>query len=125
MIEPVRGQIALLNPGSLLVRRILLWGAQYLVPRLDGRVLVGSTEEKAGFDKSTTSAGIGGLLELAVRLVPALASAAIETNLGWITARQSGWVAVHRAGCQESIVSMLPPAISARASSFRRGRRCC
>lgn len=79
-IEPVRGQIALLNPGAVILRRILLWGAQYLVPRLDGRVLIGSTEEHAGFDKSTTAAGIGGLLELGVRLVPALATAALERS---------------------------------------------
>jgi glycine oxidase len=77
-IEPVRGQIALLNPGAVVLRRILMWGAQYLVPRLDGRVLIGSTEEHAGFEKSTTAAGIGGLLELGVKLVPALASAALE-----------------------------------------------
>ncbi len=77
-IEPVRGQIALLNPGSVVLRRILLWGARYLVPRLDGLVLIGSTEEHAGFDKSTTAAGIGSLLELGMRLVPALAQAAIE-----------------------------------------------
>ena len=44
-IKPIRGQIALLNPGGALFRRVLLWGARYLVPRLDGRVLVGSTEE--------------------------------------------------------------------------------
>jgi glycine oxidase len=77
-IEPIRGQITLLNPGAVILRRILLWGAQYLVPRLDGRVLIGSTEECAGFDKSTTAAGIGSLLGLGVKLVPSLASAAIE-----------------------------------------------
>ncbi len=79
-IQPVRGQIALLNPGAVILRRILMWGAQYLVPRLDGRVLIGSTEEHAGFDKNPTAAGIGGLLELGVKLVPALAGAALERS---------------------------------------------
>jgi glycine oxidase len=79
-IEPVRGQIALLNPGRMLFRRVLMWGARYLVPRLDGRVLIGSTEEHTGFDKHTTAAGIGGLLELGVRLVPALADAVLEAS---------------------------------------------
>jgi glycine oxidase len=77
-IQPVRGQIVLLNPGTVVVRRILLWGAQYLVPRVDGRVLIGSTEERVGFEKTTTAAGIGGLLGLGVKLVPALAGAVVE-----------------------------------------------
>ncbi len=77
-VHPVRGQIALLNPGRVLFRRVLIWGARYLVPRLDGRVLVGSTEEDAGFEKITTAEGVGGLLQLATTLVPALAQAELE-----------------------------------------------
>jgi glycine oxidase len=77
-IRPIRGQIALLNPGRPLFRHVLIWGARYLVPRQDGRVLVGSTEEDAGFEKQTTAAGIGGLLQLAAQLVPALAQANVE-----------------------------------------------
>jgi glycine oxidase len=77
-IRPVRGQIALLNTGRPLCRRILLWGSRYLVPRPDGRVLVGSTEEDAGFNKQTTAAAVGELLALACRLVPALADAHLE-----------------------------------------------
>ena len=53
-------------------------GTQYLVPRSDGRVLIGSTEEHAGFEKNTTAAGIGGLLALALRLVPDLENAPLE-----------------------------------------------
>ena len=79
-IEPVRGQIALLNPGASVFRRILISGAQYLVPRLDGRVLIGSTEERAGFVKTPTAAGIKGLLDLGIRLVPALAGAPLEKS---------------------------------------------
>lgn len=77
-IQPVRGQIALLNPGRMLFQRILLCGSRYLVPRQDGRVLIGSTEEDAGFDKSTTEEGIRGLLDLGTRLVPALGDAPVE-----------------------------------------------
>jgi len=77
-IKPIRGQIALLNSGSPLFRRILLWGSRYLVPRADGRVLVGSTEEDAGFDKRTTSQAISDLLSMANMLVPDLATAHLE-----------------------------------------------
>ncbi|HEV3263231.1 MAG TPA: glycine oxidase ThiO [Gemmataceae bacterium] len=77
-IRPVRGQIACLNTGVALVHRVLLHGARYLVPRLDGRILVGSTEEDAGFDKRTTAGAIGGLLEFALSLVPGLVGAHVE-----------------------------------------------
>ncbi len=74
-IRPVRGQIALLEtcvPGP---RPILLSGKRYLVPRADGRLLVGSTEEDAGFAACATAAGISGLLTFAASLVPSLAGA--------------------------------------------------
>jgi len=77
-IKPVRGQIALLNTGRPLLRRVLMSGPRYLVPRLDGRVLVGSTEEDVGFDRRTTAAAIGDLLALAVALVPVLGAAPLE-----------------------------------------------
>jgi glycine oxidase len=78
VVFPVRGQIALLSSSPPLLRRILLEGKRYLVPRPDGRVLVGSTEEDAGFDKRTTAAAIADLLSLAQRLVPGLAHAHLE-----------------------------------------------
>jgi glycine oxidase len=77
-ITPVRGQIVLLHGDKPTLRHILLAGARYLVPRGDGRILAGSTEEHAGFDKRNTAAGVQGLLELATRLVPALAEAPVE-----------------------------------------------
>jgi glycine oxidase len=77
-VRPVRGQIALLNTGVEGTRPLLLQGKRYLVPRPDGRVLVGSTEEDAGFDARPTAGGIEGLLALASRLVPKLADAPLE-----------------------------------------------
>jgi glycine oxidase len=53
-------------------------GPRYLVPRDDGRVLVGSTEEEVGFDKSTTEAGIGELVKLAGEIIPDLTTTRIE-----------------------------------------------
>jgi glycine oxidase len=77
-VHPVRGQIVLLKTEVPLLRRILLWGSRYLVPRADDRVLVGSTEEEAGFAKRTTAEAIGQLLTLAHTLVPRLAAAELE-----------------------------------------------
>jgi glycine oxidase len=76
-IRPVRGQIALLHSDTAL-RPILLRGKRYIVPRLDGRVLIGSTEEEAGFDARPTAQAIAELLAFAVDLVPGLASAVVD-----------------------------------------------
>jgi glycine oxidase len=70
--------MALLNTGMPLFRHVLLWGSRYVVPRADGRVLIGSTEENAGFEKRTTAEAIAGLLALGSGLVPGLASAHVE-----------------------------------------------
>jgi glycine oxidase len=77
-ITPVRGQIALLNTESPAVRPIVLQDKRYLVPRPDGRVLVGATEEDAGFDARATAGGVSGLLEFAQRIVPSLRDATLE-----------------------------------------------
>ncbi len=77
-VKPVRGQIVQLNQQPLPFTHILQTGPRYLVPRPDGRILVGSTEEDVGFEKRNTAQGIAGLIQLAMRLVPALKEATIE-----------------------------------------------
>jgi glycine oxidase len=77
-VKPVRGQIALLRASTSGPERLILCGKRYLVPRDDGRVLVGSTEEDAGFVKQTTAAAVADLLRFAAGMVPGLAGAAVE-----------------------------------------------
>lgn len=79
-VKPVRGQIVLLDTGQPLLRRIVNVRRRYLVPRAEGRVLVGSTEEEVGFDNRTTAAGVAGLLAFALRLVPQFEQARVETT---------------------------------------------
>jgi glycine oxidase len=78
-LRPVRGQMVLLSSPRQVLRSIVNAGKQYLVPRPDGRILVGSTEEDAGFDKRTTAQAIRDLLDLAVRLAPPLQELTMET----------------------------------------------
>jgi glycine oxidase len=75
-VRPIRGQIALLQ-SDLPLTRVITCGPRYLVPRGDGLVLVGSTEEDVGYDRQPTAAGIGGLLTFAQALAPRLASASL------------------------------------------------
>jgi glycine oxidase len=78
-VHPVRGQIVLFRPQTQVLRKIIQVGERYLVPRLDGRVLAGSTEEPgAGYDRSTTPQGVQGLIDFAHELVPALRDAEVE-----------------------------------------------
>lgn len=79
-IKPIRGQIALLKCEQPLFSRIVNEGKRYLVPRLDGRVIVGSTEEDAGFDHTTSDDSIAELIEFAASLVPQLSAAPLEQS---------------------------------------------
>jgi len=74
-IRPIRGQMLLYDAPHILLPAIVNWGLNYLVPRRDGLILVGSTLEDVGFEKRTTDAGLAELRGLARRLVPALAEA--------------------------------------------------
>lgn len=77
-IEPVRGQIVLLRVDRLPFTHIIEAGRRYLVPRADGRILIGSTEERAGFMKENTAEGIEELLRFSGRVVPSLNAARFE-----------------------------------------------
>lgn len=79
-IRPVRGQMALFNTGCVGVRPILLQGKRYLVPRPDGRLLAGSTEEEVGFDSRPTDDGIAGLIAFATGLMPSLKNRPLEKS---------------------------------------------
>ena len=74
LVEPVRGQIVrLADPVGLAT--VLESEDVYLVPRSDGRILVGATVERTGFVKEVTAAGVAGLLAHAIALAPSLESA--------------------------------------------------
>lgn len=77
-VSPVRGQMVLLEQHPLPLTCLVQQGRRYLVPRSDGRLLVGATEEQAGFNKQNTADGIGGLLDFAQSLIPSLKQARFE-----------------------------------------------
>lgn len=79
-VTPVRGQMLLLRAPAGLVRHILATRQHYIIPRRDGRVLVGSTLEDVGFDKSVTQDARDRLLAFATGLVPALQDCSIEQH---------------------------------------------
>ncbi|HYW38695.1 MAG TPA: glycine oxidase ThiO, partial [Terriglobales bacterium] len=80
--RPVKGQmLCVAMPEKELVRhvvRTVAWTPDvYLIPRSDGRMLIGATAEEAGFDKQTVPETIQKLRQAALDLVPKLADARI------------------------------------------------
>ena len=71
-LRPVKGQIMRLHDprGPGLITRVLRMSAGYLVPRGDGRYVLGATMEERGFDTSVTAGAVFELLREATELVP-------------------------------------------------------
>jgi glycine oxidase ThiO len=75
-VVPRKGQLIALQvpPGEDLPLNTVLFGTEiYIVPRRDGRIVIGATSEDVGFAAGNTSEGIAGLFDRAIRLCPALA----------------------------------------------------
>jgi glycine oxidase len=76
--RPVKGQmLCLAMPSRTLLKHVVRSPQVYLIPRSDGRLLVGATVEEAGFDKRTDPETIQRLHRAALRLVPKLRDAKI------------------------------------------------
>lgn len=77
-VKPVRGQVLRLLPAQSLPWTLVCdHQGRYLVPRLNGSVLIGSTMEEVGFDDRVTEDGQEVLAEAAASLIPTLAEATI------------------------------------------------
>ena len=116
--RPVRGQIALLRFPRPVLSRVINMGVDYLLPRADGRLLVGSTLEDAGFDGTTTTEAIERLRAVAANLLGDISSASLEQvwaglrpgsidglpSIGRIPGYRNGFVAAghFRAGLHQS-----------------------
>ena len=72
-VRPVKGQILTLRRAAgapPLADRLVRTPRCYLVPRADGRVVVGATMEERGFDRRVTAEGVFRLLEAAREVLP-------------------------------------------------------
>lgn len=73
-VSPRKGQILSLTSSRPEFHRMIRWEHAYVVHRRNGDLIVGATNEDAGFDRSVTPAGVGGLLEKAQQLSSHLAN---------------------------------------------------
>lgn len=71
-VQPVLGQMLLYKLPANSLRTIVLHHGRYAIPRVDGHVLVGSTLEQRGFDKTITDDARNDLRIAAEKMLPAL-----------------------------------------------------
>ena len=82
-VRPVKGQtVRLRDPaGPGLVTRVVRSEEMYLVPRGDGRYVLGATVEERGFDTSVTAGAVHDLLREAAEVVPGVLELEVEETL--------------------------------------------
>jgi glycine oxidase len=102
-VRPVKGQMLALrmDAAAPLVNHVIWAPNVYLVPRRDGRLIVGATVEEKGFDQSLTAGGVLSLLEAAWRVVPAIEELPIDEM----------WVG-HRPGSRDDAPILGPGALN-------------
>jgi len=71
-ITAVKGQMICFPPVEIPDMCMIMEGDRYIIPRLDGRIIVGSTRENTGFDASTTQQAFDELSTFAKQLFPTL-----------------------------------------------------
>jgi glycine oxidase len=79
-VRPVKGQILRLRDprGAGLLERVVRFEGGYLVPRGDGRYVLGATVEERGFDTTVTAGGLYELLRDATEVVPGISELVVE-----------------------------------------------
>jgi glycine oxidase len=72
-LEPVRGQLLLLDMPKRLLPFMIYTAQGYLVPKADGTLIIGTTQERVGFSTATTETAVHSLKKFALATVPELA----------------------------------------------------
>ena len=102
-VRPVKGHMMSLVDGPAL-RHVVYGNHGYIVPRVDGRLIVGSTMEEVGFDTRVTTEGVARLIEIAKGIAPATRKATIaETWTGLRPATPDGLPVIGK-GAYEGLV---------------------
>jgi len=76
-VEPVKGQMILYKCAADFLPSMVLAKGRYAIPRRDGHILIGSTLEHEGYDKTPTDIVLQSLKASAIELLPALADAEV------------------------------------------------
>jgi glycine oxidase len=102
-VRPVKGQIMLLRDpaGPGLLTRVVRYAGGYLVPRSDGRYVLGATMEERGFDAQPTAGAVYELLRRAYEVVPGVSELELlELGVGFRPATPDNVPIVGRASVE-------------------------
>jgi glycine oxidase len=100
-VSPIKGQIMRLHDpaGPGLLTRVIRMGSSYVVPRGDGRYVLGATSEERGFDTTVTAGAGFELLRDATELVPGVSELILdEFSAGLRPATPDNLPAIGRGG---------------------------
>lgn len=89
-IFPIKGQMLLLQAKIGLLKHIILAEDKYLVPRVDGKILVGSTYENVGFNKEIDKGSADLLFNFAIKYIPELKNSQIIKQWSGLRPASSG-----------------------------------
>lgn len=82
-VEPAKGQIVLVEAMPPLFERTIDGLGIYIVPRADGKILLGATVEFVGYDKTATVDGAKQMIDAGIAIAPQLAdSTFVQTWVG-------------------------------------------
>lgn len=77
-VQPERGQMLSLRADSVALTHLINLPQYIIIPRKSGRIVLGATTEKVGYDRRNTAGAIQGMLQAAIQAMPALAAGTIE-----------------------------------------------
>jgi glycine oxidase len=81
-VYPVKGEILEVNARPAPIRANVWNSRCYVVPKRDGRVIIGATEEAGAYDRHPTLGGVASLSQAAVELIPSLTHAPFASAWG-------------------------------------------
>ena len=104
-VGPIRGQLLRVRWEGPPIRRILWSEKCYLVPWLDGTLLVGATVEDVGFDERVTAGGVKTLLDAASEVLPGIADATfLDARVGLRPSTASGLPVIRRSAERPALI---------------------
>ncbi|MBI4209126.1 MAG: glycine oxidase ThiO [Deltaproteobacteria bacterium] len=102
-VRPIRGQVVSVEYRGAPFPYSLFSSVGYLVPRSDGQMLLGTTVEEVGYDKSTTVSGIQKILSGAMRLIPSISDCSITEAWAGLRPRSDDFLPVLGASSVENL----------------------
>ncbi len=77
-VQPERGQMLSLRADTVALTHLINLPQYIVIPRKSGRIVLGATSEKVGYDRRNTAGAVQGMLQAAIQAIPALAAGTIE-----------------------------------------------